>query len=278
MTLWRFFRLEKMKLFPHRRINKKHNPIQRASFCTCFQGSYTIEAAVIIPLVAAYLVILLWFFIILELQESVNEAVLYAGRKTAVESSVVESEELLFLSTEAYMWYALQDNMLVKRYIENGFGGISLWDSNFEGEDIYIRAEYTAELPFSIGNIGSIRLSSQNYFRKWIGDYPKEEKGYVYITKSGEVYHIKLSCRSINRKVNEGSIEEISKLRGKDGQRYYECSHCEWKDSKKERIYYTDYGTLYHKDIGCNAIKRQVEKIPIDEVGERRPCSFCCEE
>ena len=77
--------------------------------------------------------------------------------------------------------------------------------------------------------------------------------------------------------MKSGTCGEIIFLRGKNGQCYYECSRCDWKDEEKETVYYTDYGTLYHKDIRCSSIKRLVEKIKLEEIGERRPCHFCYE-
>lgn len=278
MTLWNHILLEKGNRSPHRRMYKKPNPIQRASLCICLKGSYTLEAAVVIPIVAAYIVTLLSFFQIFEIQRAVDEALLYAGRKTAVESSAVDSEELLFLSAETYLLYALQGNSLVEKYVQYGILGIHLWKSEFQEEEIYLRAEYIVQLPISFGEIGALKLSSQNCFRKWVGDKPSEEEGeFVYVTTYGEVYHEKLTCRSIHLSVKAATIEEIPYLRGKNGQRYDECRRCEWKENGIERVYYTDYGTLYHKDIACSAIKRLVEKIKIEDVGNRRPCSFCYE-
>lgn len=276
MTLWTFFQSENIIRSPHKRTCFISNLIQRASFCTCQKGSYTLEAAVVIPLLAAYLVTILSFFSILEIQCEVDEALLYAGRKTAVESSIVDSEEALFLSAEAYLLYALRENTLIENQVKHGALGITLWRSEFDGKDILLQAEYVVKLPISFLGIGEIELSSQNYFRKWTGNKSKKEAGnYVYVALHGEVYHADLSCRAINLSVQATSIESISFLRGKNGQKYYECTRCEWKDTKRERVYYTDYGSLYHKNIACSAIKRTVEKIKIDEVKDRRPCGFC---
>lgn len=276
MSLWTFFQSEQKIRSPHRRAFIIPKQIQRASFCICRKGSYTLEAAVVIPLLAAYLVTMLSFFTILDVQCEVDEALLYAGRKTAVESSIVDSEEALFLSAEAYMLYALRDSSLIEKNIKHGVWGITLWKSEFWDEEIILRAEYKVKLPISCFGIGEIKLSSQNFFRKWVGDRPMEEEGdFVYVTAHGTVYHVNLSCRSINLSVQDTTVGMIPYLRGKNGQKYYECNRCEWKDSNKERVYYTDYGTLYHKDIACSAIKRTVEKIKLEDVGERRPCSFC---
>ena len=276
MSLWTFFQSEIIVCSPHKRTRKIPNKNQRASFCTCHKCSYTLEAAIVIPLLAGYLVTILFFFSILEIQCIVDEALLYAGRKTAVESSVVDSEELLLLSAEGYMLSVLHENQLLERYVKHGVWGISLWESEFEGEYIRLKAEYVVELPIRFGKLGQIRLSSQNCFRKWLGDETVvSDENVVYVTPNGEVYHSSLTCRSINLKVRTATIKEIPNLRGADGQKYYECTRCIWDDENKERIYYTDYGVRYHKSISCSALKRNVEKIDLKDVGDRRPCSFC---
>ena len=276
MTLWNFFKSDKMMQSPQNSMHKILIQCQRASFCTCKKASYTLEAAVVIPLLAGYLVTILFFFTILDIQCAVDEALFFAGRKTAVESSVVDSEEVLFLSAEAYMCYALKDNSQIQKYVPHGVLGISLFDSRISGEYIWLKADYVVELPISFLGINRVNLSSQNCFRKWTGDRQMEDAGeYVYVTKTGQVYHASLSCRVIDLSIQSASLGVIPALRGKNGQKYYECSRCKWKDDKKERVYYTDYGELYHKDIACSALKRTVEKIRLEDINGRRPCSFC---
>ena len=281
MSLWNLFQLKNILRSPHRRTKDIRMRIQRASFCICMKGSYTLEVAVVIPLMAAYLVTLLFFFSILEIQCKVDEALLYAGRKTAVESSVVSSEEALLLSAETYLLYALKDDKLVEKYIEHGCIGVQLWNSDFGKEIIVLRADYVVKLPISLWGIGEIKLYSQNMFRKWTGDRLLEEnenyadENYVYVTTFGEVYHKDLNCRSIHLSIQSTSIESIFFLRGKNGQIYKECKRCNWENDEKERVYYTDYGEWYHKNIACSSIKRTVDKISIEEVGNRRPCNYC---
>ena len=276
MSLWYLIQSGNIERSPQRRTKKIINTIQRASFCTCIRGSYTLEAAVVIPLAAAYVVTILFFFTILEIQCKVDEALLYAGRKTAVESSVIDSQEALFVSAEAYLLYSLQEDAVIERYVKHGSLGIQLWTSDFRGDTIVLRANYIVKLPISFWGMGELQLSSQNKFRKWTGDRLLEEVGdYVYVALSGEVYHKDLSCRSIDLSVQSTPIETVAYLRGKKGQKYKECTRCTWKEERKERVYYTDYGEWYHKDIGCSSIKRTIEKIQIEDIGERRPCSFC---
>lgn len=278
MSLWTYYQSESKTRSPHKRTHKVPNKSQRASFCICHSGSYTLEAAIVIPLLAGYLVTILFFFSVLEIQCAVDEALLYAGRKVAVESSIVESEEILFLSAEGYMLSILQENALIERYVKHGVWGIQLWDSEFEGDYVYLKAGYVVELPISFGKLGQIQLSSQNCFHKWNGGKRvTSDESVVYITPNGQVYHSSLECRSINLNIRNAMLSDITSLRGADGQKYYECTRCTWEDKNRERIYYTDYGVLYHKSISCSALKRNVEKIDLKDVGDRRPCSFCCE-
>jgi hypothetical protein len=278
MSLWSFLKSRKFIRSPLRREQKIQPNIQRASFCICPKASYTIEAAVVIPLLAGYLVMFLFFFFIIEIQCEIDEALLYAGRKTAVESSVVESKEALFLSAEAYMIQVLKDNPKIERRIQHGIFGISLLRSDFDGEDVVLRADYVVKFPISFLGVGKIKLCSENRFRKWIGDRQEIEAGnYVYICASGDVFHASLSCQALDLTIQETSIDAIGNLRGKNRQKYYECSKCKWKDSRKEKIYYTDYGEFYHKDISCSNLKRMIEKVRLEDVDMRCPCSFCYE-
>ena len=277
MSLWFLLQSIMFLCSPQQRT---HNQIpknnQRTSFCICQKASYTIEAAVVIPLLSGFLVTILFFFQILQIQCKVDEALIYAGRRTAVESSVVDSEELLFLSAEGFLVYALKDETLVEQYVEYGVLGIQLWESSFDGDTIFLKADYTIKLPISFLGIGEIELTSQNKFRKWnyIAE-AEDEEGYVYVTPTGQVYHGKLICRVLNLSIQETTLGEISGLRGANGQKYYECPRCDWEENRTERVYYTDYGTLFHKSLSCSSLKRTVEKIPIEEVGERTPCSYC---
>lgn len=278
MSLWPFFQSDKYIRSPQRRVFILPLINQRASFCICQKASYTLEAAVVIPLLAGYLVTILFFFRILQIQCAVDEALLYAGRKIAVESSIVDSEEGLLLSAEGFLLYALRDNSLIEENVVHGVLGIQLWESKFERESILLKADYTVELPVSFFGIKQVELSSQNQFRRWNRKASSEvDDGGVYITSDGDVYHVDISCRALELSVKHTTLEEIEGLRGSDGQKYYECIRCSWADDKKERVYYTDYGVLYHKSISCSFLTRNIEKVSIEEIGDRRPCKFCSE-
>ena len=64
--------------------NLGEHPCQKASLCSFFKGSYTLEAAVIIPVAAVFFLTLLFFFRVLQIQTEVQEALNYASRKQHV--------------------------------------------------------------------------------------------------------------------------------------------------------------------------------------------------
>lgn len=245
------------------------------SFCTCKQATLTVEAAIVIPLTAGFLATILFLFRVLQVQAFVDEAVMYAGRKTAVESSFITSEEALFVSAEAFLLVALEENEVVEQYVENGVLGISLFASEFREKEFTLRANYSVTLPIGFFGVIKIPLYSQNLFQKWTGDgYVNEGETWVYITQYGTAYHASGECQALELSVQETTLSEIDKLRGANGQKYYVCSNCKEKRNE-DKVYYTDYGTLYHGDISCSALKRIISKVPISQVGDRSECSFC---
>lgn len=248
---------------------------QETSLCTFPKGSFTVEAAVVIPLAAICLVCMLFFLRIIQVQAVVDEALFYAGRKVAAESSVTDSETALFLSAELFFLQILEEYECIEDYVQYGSLGISLLSSDFSGEDILLRAEYSMKLPVSFFRFGTIDLWQQNTFKKWTGEGVVSSGDYVYISQSGEVYHDSPDCRSIRLSVKQTSYSKIETLRGSDGQKYYPCSGCIENIPQNANVYYTEYGTLYHGDISCSALKRTVIKIPIADVGDRRKCRYC---
>ncbi len=214
----------------------------------------------------------------LQVQVCVENALLYAGKKTALESCLMTSESALMLSAKAFFVYALEECEVSDENIIGGVWGISLSASDISEEEITLKASYYMKLPIKFFKRTYFPITHENVFRKWNGENKgktKEEiSSYVYVTPSGNAYHKTSGCRSLDLSVEQVFIEQIEKLRGEDGQKYYPCSLCNGKKSVKN-VYCTKYGYLYHMDINCSAIKRTILKIPITEIGNRTACKYC---
>jgi len=253
-----------------------HNNCKGTSFYICHKASLTVEAAVVVPLMIVFLACVLFFFRVLLVQVSVEEALMYAGRKVAVESCILNSPEALFLSAEGYLLEALEESDVVSQHVIMGKYGIRIFESEFSGKEIILRAEYDVRMPVRLFAIDRLHLSSANRFQKWQGVRLGEVSNqWVYITPSGRAYHKDLSCRTLDLSIHEVSIVKMSKIRGSDGQKYYPCEECDTTKSQREIVYYTDYGTRYHGEISCSALKRSIRKVLLTEIGDKKACRFC---
>lgn len=260
------------------RMRMRHftNKIKGTSFYACQRASLTIEAAVVVPIMIGFLVSILFLFRVLQVQVAIEETLLFVGRELAVESCMLDSQEALLLAAEGHMLETLSDYEIVSQYVKYGKYGIYLGKSDFSGEDIILCAEYEVKLPVNFFEINSLSLSNVNRFRKWSGAKSSKEVGkYVYVTATGRVYHLNLDCRVLDLSVCNAEKSEIDKIRGADGQKYYPCEKCMDNKDTGQIVYYTQYGTRYHKEVSCSALKRYVKKILISDIGDMKGCSFC---
>ena len=250
---------------------------KETSFCIYHRASMTVEAAVVIPLIMGFFVSILFFFRVLFVQAAVEEALVYAGRMVAVESCLTDTEEALFLSADILVKSKLLEEENIENYVLGGTMGISLLESEWHGKEILLSATYIVKYPIVFWKQDGLWLTSENAFVKWKGDlYTGTQQGeWVYITETGSVYHKDTSCRSLDLNIQEGLLKDVSLYRGVDGQKYAPCERCMEETHPNQRVYFTDYGKLYHGRLSCSALKRTISKILLSQVGERRACSFC---
>ena len=116
--------------------------------------------------------------------------------------------------------------------------------------------------------------------RKWTG-YQNEnlvtdkvEEEWVYITQTGNVYHRSRSCSHINISIHCCSLDCVSSLRNRSGEKYRLCERC-GASGGLGLVYITEQGNRYHTNVRCSGLKRTIETIPISKVAQRRPCSKC---
>ena len=114
--------------------------------------------------------------------------------------------------------------------------------------------------------------------RKWTGWSAAEgsdEDQWVYVTQTGTAYHREYSCTHLELSIRSVAEAEIAALRNENGEAYRKCMQCRYAENAFGRLYITNQGDCYHKDLGCSGIKRTVRMIRLSEVGTRRPCSRC---
>ena len=131
-------------------------------------------------------------------------------------------------------------------------------------------------MPIGFFDIDTFNMSQKSVSRKWIGKAITEaSEDYVYITDYGTVYHKSKSCSHLDLSINRVNLGEIKLLRNKNGGKYSACSKCAEKIPEFSMVYVTDYGTLYHGDVSCSALKRTIRIVPLSEVFDMPACSKC---
>ena len=247
-----------------------------APLCTCKRASYTLEAVVIFPLVAVFLVMILFLFRVVQVERDIQLALYETGRKVAVQSPSENGELKDFVLAQYYFQQGIKDNESIKSYVKGQNAGVVLVCSQEDSEYVYLKASYTLEFPIRLFSWDGISMTAQCKQHKWSGrQISEEEEEYVYITPEGEVYHLTEQCAYLDLSIYRTEIEEIQVLRNLSGQKYNLCKQCADKKENSEYVYVTYYGTAYHTCLDCSSLKRTVEKVPRSEVLDRRVCKKC---
>lgn len=103
----------------------------------------------------------------------------------------------------------------------------------------------------------------------------EEDDEYVYVARTGQVYHIDQNCTYIAISISEVGREEIGSLRNSSGAKYYPCEYCGYNSGSE--VYITVFGNRYHSRDDCSRINRDVKKITKTQAVEegKRACSKC---
>lgn len=247
-------------------------------FCTSFHGSYTIEAAIVLPLFISLCVFILFFLRIAMVQIGVTRGLEEVAAKTAVCCGKEEIHlPVLILAANA--------NIVAKKtpvfYITGGILGISYEKSSVEDNYVVLTATYDILFPIQIFGKMQWHMQSSTSWRKWIGwDDTEEQMGndFVYVTARGSVYHARYDCSYLHPAIVAVDAGAVEKLRNADGSRYAPCRTCKSKKTKKGVVYITDYGENYHSRLSCGGLKRTIYRRHRSEVAGMQGCKKCvCE-
>lgn len=243
---------------------------------TCKKASYTVEAAVVLPLFVGFMIVILFWFRVLQTEIKMQQAIVYTARATAAcvknEQESVDMGRLRVLLT-----VQMQRENVPTDYIDGGMLGISISNSELAKRDISLCVDYRMTIPIGFFGKMTHTVSQKASARKWCG-YSREEDfkgGYVYVTATGEAYHSTKNCPYLDLSIQSVSSGEVKNLRNQSGGKYSPCNQCCDKKGSSEFVYITDYGEVYHQKIGCSGLKRSIYLIPLEEVGTRHSCNKC---
>lgn len=240
------------------------------------KGSMTLEAAVIIPVAALFLAVLLFWFRVLEIETEVYTALNYASRKTAAIRVMSENSTGELALAEGYFFEKLAEAEYADEYLSSAQKLVILAESKVSGDYVDLIADYRIKLPISFFSLKDISIRQECKSRKWIGSKSEDSDDvYVYVTENGTVYHLTKSCRYLELSIQTKSRSELEALRNQNGHKYYECERCAAKNTGQDGVYTTDYGTAYHYSLECSGLKRTVSIVKKSDVEDKKLCSKC---
>lgn len=268
------------------------------------EGSFSIEAALVIPLFLAAVLSFMIFFPAGIAEVRLKSAMENVGSRLGSYYLAVEEledaeadggdpgflESALSAAVGSVLWSPVAET-LVKgmvlqelgetwagdSLVKDGAEGISFFGSRYDKaqESIVLKASYRIRTPFSGILELSMPVSVQTSHRVWSGKEMEgdEEEEMVYVTRTGKVYHDSLSCTHLKLSVRDVPLSQVDKLRSEDGSKYYPCELC--GNRKGTTVFITNYGNRYHVSRNCSGIRRDIRSIPISQVGDRGLCSRC---
>lgn len=258
--------------------NGFQNKSKKAPSYTYPKGSYTLEATVIFPFFAAFLVSIMFFFRVIQVETETKQALYYSSRMVALACAGDDSGSISLATAKALMIKELSKYELIDEYVSGGKYGISIIDSNMDGENVELVAKYKIKLPIGFFDIDGIKIEQHSNSKKWIGKSVEnqEDDPYVYITENGTVYHMSDQCNYLDLSIKCTDASQIGRLRNKNGGKYSACSCTKKNKNNSQGSYYvTDYGDKYHSSLNCSGLKRTVKMIHLSEVNGMGACSKC---
>ena len=279
--------------------NTDHFPTKRTSaFAFRERASFSIEAAVCLSLFLFAGLSLLSFAEMIQVQTKMMVPLKNTCSKLAQDAFIYEifgqdgvdtGEWKQFLlsgvgqltAKQLFLQEADRD-ALDRSCIVDGSRGIHFSCSGLPDEAQYMDliAEYETKLPFSFWPFSTCKVVQRIRIHAWTGEKAfagDESIQYVYLTKTGTVYHLTLECRHLNIHLRKASLQTVAALRNRDGAKYYPCRICGAKGASGT-VFITDYGTAYHSSESCPEITRNIRKVPISEVVGMPVCKTCEEE
>lgn len=259
-------------------------------------GSMTVEASLILPIFLFFILSVLSFLNILQIQSRIFISLKEIGKEMCVYGYIYQGEEngdshSTLLGDIAFSEVYVK-NKLISRIgktvlqdspIIGGSSGITCATSQMmrdEKDRIDLRAVYYVEPEFSFLFSKKYLVCTRFAGRAWTGydvtnhNQIEDDDVYVYITETGKVYHTSLKCPSLNLQIQTVFYKQISNKRNENGGKYYACERCA-KGKAPWIVYITTDGDKYHFNRECSGLKRTIFTVPLSTVGDRGRCRRC---
>ncbi len=276
------------------------------------RGSLTVEAAFSVPITFYAIMIFLYLFIAMQVELEVAQKVhtfvstlqRYGAAYELLRNRVDSADDETLLSELGFdTWIGstvdsvylsnrigkmMGDSEYLSRVVHGKEGFDCTGSSLFSEEGmIDLQVRYVIRMPYSVFGIGNRKVTLRIRAKAFCGANTQDrvivlpssddttEEGVVYVTQSGEVYHLDSRCAYLRTSLRKVLRSGIDKERSKDGSIYYPCSEC--GDGNSVYVYIASWGIRYHSDSECKDLYHNYETIGVSEARRKglRACSRC---
>lgn len=280
-THYTVFKSKPLQVHSHTVRRKKSSEYRekRTSQSASVEGSMTVEASIILPiLLCAFVGMLLWgkmFVFQQEAEIALMETARQLGKKEYLYTKKEKEGSSISMAKSLFKRQKKQGDFT--RELEVSF--YSFLGSSYKKEtgELNLCVNYQIRIPALLLGTWKVPLQSKVCQKAWNGYYPTAEErsamdGYVYITEDGEVYHRDSQCYHLHVTIKE--IHQVDAYYNGETS-YSACSFCVETDGRKKKLYITEDGDCYHEDASCSGLTRRVQVVSLEEGKKRRPCKEC---
>ncbi|RDU25076.1 TadE/TadG family type IV pilus assembly protein [Anaerosacchariphilus polymeriproducens] len=243
-------------------------------------GSFSVEAALVLPLFLWFVITLFYFFIFINIQGDITLGMSKVCKELGQYQFCQEEYSNYF--TENYVKESILCEIKKSKFnnscIKDGLSGINCKLDNINKNRIDILLKYNFHVPVPLFDLAKWPVVQRSYVHSWTGfdknETNKNQEETVYITEDGSAYHKYRSCAYLDLNIRSVEMKDISKIRNKSGRKYLPCEKCV-KSKQCKIVYITDWGDKYHTSLNCSGLKRTVYAVPISQVGNRHKCPKC---
>ena len=273
-------------------------------------GSFSLEAAIAVPLFIFFMMNLLFIFEAVRLQSGLQAALQQAGEKVCEaayytkfgapqgtgdgEGQVPDLSEgngaVSLILSETYVRNKvtsyLGDAFFKHSCIVGGRAGLSFAESRIMTDGGYVEIVVNCRVrPFvRIIAFPDFTMQARYSGHAWVGwtggsgagsgSSDGGNGGRVYVTRYGAAYHTDPGCVYLNPQIRAVPASEVSKYRSADNSKYYPCECC--RPGKEGIVYIAKEGVRYHSDRNCQGIVRHTSSIQEEAAKQHyRPCPKC---
>lgn len=247
------------------------------------KASFSLEAAVVLPVMVCAVVFVLIFFRILSVQWGVTVGSQDVARSVAVYGDGgSQLQEGGILGKTAIMATAhgkVMEKQVPVKFVTLGQAGIDFSASTIDEKDVSVESRYLIQLPVGLFGPMVFNLNHNSTAKRWVGYDPHEDDAgddeYVYVTKTGVAYHRDIGCSYLDPSISAVATSEVSTRRNNSGAKYYPCEIC--GSASVGISYVTDYGTVYHSRVTCSGLVRYILSRKLQEAIEEgyHACGKC---